>query len=215
MKQQLHFYFISWCLIAASVFLNANKAGAQSSYDIYVFDLKTGTSKQLTSFPVTGEWNASWSNNGKMIAHDYSGQYSQSIYVTDVQTGTSTPLVGAETGNDAAWSPGGEQIAFDDWADYYNIGWWTQNIYLVPANGGIRSFFRFGAHHASWNPKGTKIAFDDNNGYIGTKDINTGVETFITPYGDRPSWSPNGQYIVSARKRSNLPPMRVTEEKQL
>jgi len=87
-------------------------------------------------------------------------------------------------------------IGFDDWEDYYHIGWWTQNIYLVPANGGARSFFRFNAHHASWNPKGNKIAFDDNYGYIGTKDVNTGIETFVTYYGDRPSWSPNGQYIA-------------------
>jgi Tol biopolymer transport system component len=67
---------------------------------------------------------------------------------------------------------------------------------MVPANGGARSFFRFGAHHASWNPHGNKIAFDDNNGYIATKDVNTGNETFVTYYGDRPSWSPNGQYIA-------------------
>jgi Tol biopolymer transport system component len=196
MKRQLHYYFISWCIISASLLLNANKAVAQSNYDIYVFDVKTGTSKQLTSLLATGEWNASWSNNGNKIAHDYSGQFSQSIYVTDVQTGVSTPLAGAETGNDAAWSPNGEKIAFDDWADYYNTGWWTQNIYMVPANGGTRSFFRSGAHHASWNPEGSKIAFDDNNGYIATKDVNTGYETFVTYYGDRPSWSPNGQYIA-------------------
>jgi len=195
MKQQLHYsicgYVISFCLL-----LFANKSEAQSIYDIYVFDVKTGTTKQLTHTNNGGEWNASWSNNGKKIAHDYSLPSGQSIYITDVQTGVTTPLAGAETGNDPAWSPGGEKIAFDDWEDYYHIGWWTQNLYLVPANGGARSFFRFGAHHASWNPKGNKIAFDDNNGYIATKDINTGLETFVTYYGDKPSWSPNGQYIA-------------------
>ena len=196
MKRQLHYCFISWCIVTGCFLLNTNKSEAQSNYDIYVFDVKAGTTKRLTSISGVGEWNASWSNNGKKIAHDYSEPFSQSIYITDVETGVSTPLVGAETGNDAAWSPNGEKIAFDDWEDYYHIGWWTQNIYTVPANGGTRSFFRFNAHHASWNPKGNKIAFDDNYGYIGTKDVNTGLETFVTYYGDRPSWSPNGQYIA-------------------
>jgi len=195
MKQQLH-YFMSGCIITSCMLLYANKSEAQSSYDIYVFDVNANTTKRVTSIPYLGEWNASWSNNGKKIAHDYSSPNGQSIYITDVQSGVSTPLVGAETGNDPAWSPNGDMIGFDDWEDYYHIGWWTQNIYLVPANGGARSFFRFNAHHASWNPKGNKIAFDDNYGYIGTKDVNTGIETFVTYYGDRPSWSPNGQYIA-------------------
>ncbi len=186
MKQQLH-YFLSWCITTACILLHANQSTAQSNYDIYVFDVKAGTTKRLTSISNVSEWNASWSNNGKKIAHDYTAPDApQSIYITDVQTGVSTPLVGAETGNDAAWSPDGARIAFDNW----------QNIFTVPAKGGTRTLLQYNAHHASWNPQSNKIAFDNNYGYIGTKDINTGNETFVTWYGDRPAWSPNGQYIA-------------------
>ena len=190
-------------LIAPLLFLT-NEISAQS-FDIYVFDVKAGTSKRVTHIVNAGEYNVTWSPNGKKIAHDVVGApaapYGQSIFITDIKSGISKPLIGAEGGNDAAWSPGGEEeddndkdddniakgtIAFDDF----------QSIYTIPARGGTRSLLRSYCHHASWNPKGNKIAFDDNNGYISTKDLRTGNETFVTWYGDRPAWSPNGQYIA-------------------
>jgi len=180
-------------IIAAIFLLNTNRSNAQS-FDIYVFDVKTGTAKQVTSIPDAGEYNVTWSNNGKKMAHDVVGPeaapYNQTIFVTDVQTDVSTQLTGAEGGNDAAWSPDGKTIAFDDY--HYS----PQSIFTVPSGGGTRALLRYNSHHASWNPQSIKIAFDDNYGYIGTKDINTGIETFVTYYGDRPAWSPNGQYIA-------------------
>jgi Tol biopolymer transport system component len=193
MKYQIPNCFIA-CTVTTFMLTAGSKLNAQSNYDIYVLDVKAGTTKQVSKIPNAGEYNATWSNNGKKIAHDVVGDiaspYSQSIYITDVQTGVSIPLVGAEGGNDAAWSPDGTTIAFDDWNIY------PQTIYSVPANGGSRTLLRYNSHHASWNPQSTKIAFDDNYGYIGVKDVNTGAETFVTYYGDRPAWSPNGQYIA-------------------
>jgi len=79
----------------------STKIKAQS-FDIYVLDKKAGTTKRVTSIANAGEFNASWSNNGKKIAHDVVGDpaspFDQSIFVTDLQTGTSTPLIGAEGG---------------------------------------------------------------------------------------------------------------------
>jgi Tol biopolymer transport system component len=169
-------------------------------YDIYLFDTKKGTEQRVANGINANMFNVAWSNNGKKLAYDVVGSvaqpFDQSIFVTDMHTGVTGPLIGAEGGNDAAWSPEGEKIAFDAMEDYYHINWWTRNIYSVPASGGARTLIRFNAHHASWNPAGNKVAFDDNYGYIATKDINTGNETFITSFGDRPSWSPNGQYIA-------------------
>jgi Periplasmic component of the Tol biopolymer transport system len=153
--------FFSICVLLYSINIKA-----QFQYDIYKLDIKTGVTSKITSISNSGEWNASWSNNGKRIAHDVAGPGTQTIYVTDLQSGASAQLTGAEGGNDAAWSPDGSKIAFDIWEDFYQIGWFTQNIYTVPANGGARSLVRLNAHHASWNPKGNKVAFDDNYGYI-------------------------------------------------
>ena len=35
--------------------------------------------------------------------------FEQSIFISDVPKGTRTPLLGAEGGNDPAWSPDGEE----------------------------------------------------------------------------------------------------------
>lgn len=195
-----HPYFSSHMLAVTLSILFFTPLASAQQYDIYVYDIKKGATVKVTNVQDANMYNAAWSNSGKKIAHDVTGSpaapYDQSIFITDVQTGISSPLIGAEGGNDAAWAPDGEKILFDAWEDYCQIGWWTQNIYIVPANGGTRSLVRFNAHHASWNPEGNKVAFDDNNGYIATKDLNTGYETFVTYYGDRPSWSPDGQYIA-------------------
>ena len=43
------------------------------SYDIYLVDVKTGIVKQITMITDADEYNPSFSNNGKQIAHDVLG----------------------------------------------------------------------------------------------------------------------------------------------
>lgn len=185
-------YFLNRSIAMALIVLCCTEETA-AQYDIYIFDIKKQTTRQVTNSGGS-EFNVSFSNNGKKMVHDVIGigaePFDQTIYITDVETGVSTRLSGAEGGNDPVWSPNGEKIAFDDYHIY------PYSIYSVPAAGGSRSLLRYNAHHASWDPKGNKIVFDDNYGYIGTKDINTGAETFVTYFGDHPAWSPNGQYIA-------------------
>jgi Tol biopolymer transport system component len=167
------------------------------SYDIYVYDIKEGTTKKVTNLDNSGEYNASWAPNSKKIAHDVVGipPYYQTIYVTDLQNGNSSQLTGAEGGNDAAWSPSGDKIAFDIW-EYSNWYGWSQNLYTVPSGGGGRTLLRNFAGHASWNPENQNMfAYAHQYGYILTANTNSYSDNFIA-YGNWPSWSPNGKYVA-------------------
>src|SRR5258708_581165 len=93
-------YFLNYPAIILITLFCSTKIAAQSQYDIYVFDKKSGITRQVSSIPNASEFNASWSNSGKKIVHDVVGgpssPYDQSIFITDVQSGVSTPLIGAE-----------------------------------------------------------------------------------------------------------------------
>src|SRR6185312_4903004 len=155
--KQYHYILKKVSVVFVTLLLIAGSLSAQS-YDIYVFDINTGTTTKITNISNAGEFNVTWSGNGKKIAHDVVGTpaapFDQTIFITDVRSGISAPLIGAEGGNDAAWSPGEEEnedddisangtIAFDDFHIY------PYSIYTVPAKGGTRSLFRYNCHHAS------------------------------------------------------------------
>lgn len=100
-----------WLIVAMSFFFTSILSAQQ--YDIYFFDINKGTNKKITNGADANLFNATWSTNGKKIAYDLVGAlaapFEQSIFISDVPKGTRTPLLGAEGGNDPAWSPDGEE----------------------------------------------------------------------------------------------------------
>ena len=58
-------YFLNYFVIILIISLST-KIKAQS-FDIYVLDKNAGTTKRVTSIANAGEFNASWSNNGKKL----------------------------------------------------------------------------------------------------------------------------------------------------
>jgi Tol biopolymer transport system component len=157
-------------------------------YDIYVYDVRTGTSTQITTLAGTGEFNPAFSPNGRSIVHDvvHFDPYFQDLYVTDIATGVSKPLVGGEGGNDADWSPWG-LIAFD------RLG----SLYVVRASGGISRLVRAGGNDPQWNPAGTHLVFvDASDNSIRTIGLLSGREHIVAPFGVNPAWSADGTRIV-------------------
>ena len=163
-----------------------------NSYDIYAIDVKTGVVFQVTRLEGTDEYNPSWSNNGRQIAHDVVvALVSHDIFITDVRTGVSIALLGAEGGNDAAWSPNGQKIAFDR----FPMG--DNRLYVVPASGGSRTLVVADAVDAAWSPNSKRLVFRrPSDGSIRTVHENGGNETLVVSFGINPVWSPNGQWIA-------------------
>lgn len=161
---------------------------ATGSWDIYVYDVKSGTTTQATRIAGADEWNAAFSNDGRTIVHEVIG--SHDLYITQIATGVSTPLAGGEGGNDADWSPTGRLIVFDgDWGD--------PNLYVVPAAGGTRTLVRAMAMDAAWGPDDHLLVFRDNSDWsVRTRDLRTGSEHVVAGFGMNPAWSTDGRRIA-------------------
>ena len=164
------------------------------SWDIYVYDVNSGTTTQASTIAGADEWNAAFSNNGRAVVHEVIG--SHDLYITQIATHVSTRLVGGEGGNDADWSPNGQRIAFDgDWGD--------PNLYVIPASGGTRTLVRAIAMDPSWGPDNQHLVFRDNTDWsVRTIDLRSGSEHVVAPFGVNPAWSRDGRRIAYSDNNS-------------
>jgi len=161
-------------------------------YDIYLYDIQTGTATQVTTLAGTGEFNPSFSADGRSIVHDvvHFDPFSQDLYITNIATHVSTPLVGGEGGNDANWSPTG-LIAFD------RLSADDPNLYVVPASGGTRRLVRANGLDPQWNPAGDHLVFvDATDNSLRTIALRSGIEHVVAAFGVAPAWSIDGRHIA-------------------
>lgn len=173
-------------MVAADIVIHQSTG----SWDVYVYDVKSGTTTQATSISGADEWNPAVSNDGKSIVHEVITPFSQDLYVTQIATGVSAPLAGGSGGNDADWSPTGQLIAFDG-------SWGDPNLYVVPASGGTRRLVRSTAMDPQWGPDGQRLVFRDNSDWsVRTIDIRSGSEHVVAGFGVTPAWSTDGRHIA-------------------
>lgn len=178
-----------YLMFIAIFFTYGMEAQVDNQYDIYAVNTYSGIIKRITTIPDAGEFNATWSPYWNKIAHDVVSDTSHDIYVTRVWTGVSTPLVGAEGGNDAAWSPNGRYIAFDRFPANDN------SVYYVKAYGGKRKLIKEDALDPHWSPSGKRIVYTAPDGIRAVRRNGTD-DVLVASFGGNPVWSRNGQWIA-------------------
>ena len=159
------------------------------NYDIYLLNTKNGNVERLTTLEDTGEYNPSWSPDGKRIVHDVTDANFHTLYITDIKTRVSKPLPGADGGNDADWSPDGSWILFD------RGPYGDPSLYLLPPAGGTPTLLVENAISGDWSPDSQRVVFE-REGMIWTANIAGGDETLITETGHNPVWSKDGLWIA-------------------
>ena len=180
-------------------------------YDIFVKDLATGATRQLTRTTGRGDYNPAWSPDGKRLAHDValadpSGVHGVrgSIGITTVADGRTRSVKGTHGGNDATWSHDGKSLVFD------RVTAGDRSIYSIPASGGTRRLIRRDAVSADLSPTGKRILFlQPSSSRIMTVDakglhpvVVAKLRTRVNPdagfFDINPAWSPNGRWIAYA-----------------
>ncbi len=204
-----------WSMSAAMLLVaGLGSAPAQDvgEFDLLVYDTRGGETTSITNTPGYGEFNASFSPNGKTLVHEViegTPPFPAFLALTDVNTRITVPLFGGDGGNDAAYSPNGQHIAFD------RLNADDPSIYLVPATGGERTLLRSDGLAPTWSNNSHRLAFlDPTDGSIRTIDVRTGEETNLGEagaFGDFPDWSPNGEWIAYQTFGGDLRAVRVNE----
>ena len=174
--------------------------------EIFIQTLKTGERKSVAKFKgING--SPAWSPNGKQLAITLSKDGNSDIYIltlADLSLKKLTQSWAIDT--EAAWSPDGTQILFTS-----NRGRLPQ-IYVMPSNGqGSAKRLTFDGNYnarGSFSADGKQIVMvqgAQGKYRIALLDLTTGSNTVLTdgPLDESPSFAPNGQAIIYARRKGN------------
>ncbi len=174
--------------------------------EIFIQTLKTGERKSVAKYKgING--SPAWSPDGKKLAITLSKDGNSDIYIltlADLSLRKLTQSRGIDT--EASWSPDGKQILFTS-----DRGGMPQ-IYVKPSNGqGSAKRLTFDGNYnarGGFSADGKTLVMvqgAQGNYRIAVLDLTTGVNTILTegPLDESPSFAPNGQAIIYARRKGN------------
>jgi Tol biopolymer transport system component len=209
----------NWNLVYASY-------RSQSSWELYAYDLRRGTEKQLISFegeahfpvwsPVKGDTRIVF--EGRL----FEPESVTNIWMLDIATGELTQLTDDGADTRPSWSPDGTKIIFgrattDTSGDGHVTVSDLADIYSLDIASGeeknITNTPEFGDFNFAWSPDGESIVFTsirrdaNGDGSINLYDSenlflippNGGKEQALNLRGKAifsPSWSPDGRFIL-------------------
>lgn len=170
---------------------------------VYLMNLETGQRQVVGDFP-NMTFAPRFSPDGERIVMSLQEGGGSSIFEMDLRSKRKRRLTDAGRSIDTgpSYAPDGKQIVFE--SDRQG----TQQLYVIPANGGAPRRISFGKGRYStpvWSPRGDYIAFTKQlmgRFLIGVMNPDGSGERILSEgfHNEGPTWAPNGRVLMFFRE---------------